>query len=230
MQTADTYRKLRGTLRFLLGNLHDFNPEVDRVPYSELPSVDRYILSRFSALLDESAAHYASFQFSRLVQGLLRFTVLDLSNFYLDAAKDRLYIQARRSPGRRACQTVLHELLQVCRVHVHVVLQNMPACCPSRHANEVEYPKLIQRLMLVARGCCPSLRLSCLTWRKMRGKTCHTRPPRHPCSRRAGLRPRPSGIRFPRAMLRSGKLSLPSAANLICCWSALEATKPWVLH
>jgi len=106
-QTADAYRKLRGTLRFLLGNLHDFKPSVHAVPVEELPATDRYCLARLAAAVDDAGAAYEAYAFSRAQAGLLRFCGADLSNWYLDAAKDRLYIQARDSFSRRACQTVL---------------------------------------------------------------------------------------------------------------------------
>ena len=112
-QVADVYRKLRFTLRFLLGNLHDFDPAAHAVPHAALPATDRYLLSRFAALVDECTAAYRSFQFYRVYQALQRFAVLDLSNFYLDVAKDRLYIRGQASQDRRACQTVLAALLQV---------------------------------------------------------------------------------------------------------------------
>ena len=71
-QVADVYRKLRFTLRFLMGNLADFNPSADVVPYAALPAVDRFTLAQFAALLDDAAAAYDAFQFSRVYQVLLR--------------------------------------------------------------------------------------------------------------------------------------------------------------
>jgi isoleucyl-tRNA synthetase len=111
-QVADVYRKLRFTLRFLLGNLADYDPATHAVPHAELAAADRYILARFAALVEECSQAYAAYQFYRVYQALQRFVVLDLSNFYLDVAKDRLYISAPGSPRRRACQTVLDALLR----------------------------------------------------------------------------------------------------------------------
>ena len=110
-QVADVYRKLRFTLRFLLGNLSDFEPATHAVPHAELAATDRYILHRFAALIEECEAAYASFQFYKVYQALQRFVVLDLSNFYLDVAKDRLYIRGAESVDRRSCQTTLNALL-----------------------------------------------------------------------------------------------------------------------
>ncbi len=110
-QVADVYRKIRFTLRYLLGNLSDFNPEEDSVSYDNLPATDKYILNRFAKLVDECTLAYENFQFNRVYQALQRFVVLDLSNFYLDVVKDRLYVSEPGSPERRACQTVLNHLL-----------------------------------------------------------------------------------------------------------------------
>lgn len=110
-QVADVYRKIRFTLRYILGNLSDFNPERDAIPYESLPATDKYILSRFARLIEECTSAYDNYQFYRVYQALQRFVVLDLSNFYLDVVKDRLYVSEPDSPDRRACQTVLNHLL-----------------------------------------------------------------------------------------------------------------------
>ena len=70
-QTAEVYRKLRFTLRYLLGNLHDFEPSVHSTPYSQLPLVDRYMLSRLASVLQGAESAYAGYQFSRVFQVLL---------------------------------------------------------------------------------------------------------------------------------------------------------------
>lgn len=111
-QVADVYRKIRFTLRFLLGNISDFDPATDTVPYESLSYTDQYILKRFTSLVDECTAAYENFQFNRVYQAFQRFVVLDLSNFYLDVAKDRLYIRDPASEERRSCQTVLNYLLR----------------------------------------------------------------------------------------------------------------------
>ena len=68
MQVSDVYRKIRLTMRFLLGNVHDFDPAQQAVPYSELPLTDRYLLSRFASLLSDAQTSYSQFQFSRVYQ------------------------------------------------------------------------------------------------------------------------------------------------------------------
>ena len=106
-QTSDMYRKVRNTARFLLGNLHDFDPQKDAVAYSDLPELDKYMLHRITEVFAEVTEAYESYQFFRFFQAIQNFCVVDLSNFYLDIAKDRLYISSLDSFRRRSCQTVL---------------------------------------------------------------------------------------------------------------------------
>lgn len=106
-QLADVYRKIRNTARFLLGNLHDFNPKTDTVAYEDLPQLDQYMLHRITEVFSEVTDAFENFQFFRFFQTVQNFCVVDLSNFYLDIAKDRLYISAPDSLRRRSCQTVL---------------------------------------------------------------------------------------------------------------------------
>ncbi len=111
-QMADIYRKIRNTARFLLGNLHDFDPASQTVPYEALPQLDRYMLHRITEVFGEVTEAFASYQFFRFFQMVQNFCVVDLSNFYLDIAKDRLYISAPDSLRRRSCQTVLQVALE----------------------------------------------------------------------------------------------------------------------
>jgi isoleucyl-tRNA synthetase len=106
-QMADVYRKIRNTARFLLGNLHDFDPSKDAVPYDQLPELDRYMLHRMTEVFADIDDAFQTYQFFRFFQTVQNFCVVDLSNFYLDIAKDRLYISAADSARRRSCQTVL---------------------------------------------------------------------------------------------------------------------------
>ncbi len=106
-QMSDVYRKIRNTARFLLGNLHDFDPTTDAVPYEQMPELDRYMLHRMTEVFTEVKAAFESYQFFQFFQTVQNFCVVDLSNFYLDIAKDRLYISAAESARRRSCQTVL---------------------------------------------------------------------------------------------------------------------------
>ncbi len=106
-QMSDVYRKIRNTARFLLGNLHDFDPAVNAVPYADLPELDRYMLHRITEVFGEINEAFETFQFFRFFQTVQNFCVVDLSNFYLDIAKDRLYISSENAVRRRSCQTVL---------------------------------------------------------------------------------------------------------------------------
>ncbi len=111
-QLADTYRKIRNTTRFLLGNLNDFDPETNTVTYLELPELDKYMLHRITDVFAEVTDAFEKFQFFRFFQTVQNFCVVDLSNFYLDIAKDRLYISHPDALRRRSCQTVLKVILE----------------------------------------------------------------------------------------------------------------------
>jgi len=106
-QQSDVYRKIRNTAKFLLGNLHDFDPAKNAVAYEELPELDRYMLHRMGEVFAEVQDAFESFQFSRFFQTVQNLCTVDLSNFYLDIAKDRLYISATDTHRRRSCQTVI---------------------------------------------------------------------------------------------------------------------------
>nr|WP_222620514.1 isoleucine--tRNA ligase [Sphaerospermopsis sp. LEGE 00249] len=111
-QLADVRNKIRNTARFLLGSLHDFDPQKDAVDFEELPDLDRYMLHRIREVFNEVTTAFDNFQFFRFFQTVQNFCVVDLSNFYLDIAKDRLYISAADSFRRRSCQTVLQIALE----------------------------------------------------------------------------------------------------------------------
>ncbi len=106
-QISDVYRKVRNTARYLLGNLHDFDPEHDAIPIEDLPILDKWMLNKTADVIDEISKSYEDFEFSRFFQLLQSFCVVDLSSFYLDIAKDRLYVSAPSDRRRRSCQTVM---------------------------------------------------------------------------------------------------------------------------
>jgi isoleucyl-tRNA synthetase len=128
-QTFESYRKLRNTARYILGNLADFVPEGEEnsnaIPYDELPSMDKWMLGRLSATLSEVDEAMSEYQFNRATQELLRFASADLSNFYLDVAKDRLYISGITDARRRSCQTVLHAIIEGFAKSIAPVLPHM---------------------------------------------------------------------------------------------------------
>ena len=107
---VDTYRKIRNTVRYCLGNLYDYNPEVHQVPVKELTEMDRYMLGRLDELIQEVHAGYEDFNFRRAIRAIADFCILDLSSFMLDASKDRLYTQGVDAPARRSAQTALAEI------------------------------------------------------------------------------------------------------------------------
>jgi isoleucyl-tRNA synthetase len=111
-RVSDNYRKLRNTLRFLLGNLHDFDPATDSVAFSAMQPLDQYILARLAELDAKIRAAYDDFEFHRAYHALNEFTNTDLSALYLDVLKDRLYTFAPNHPGRRSAQTALWRIAE----------------------------------------------------------------------------------------------------------------------
>jgi isoleucyl-tRNA synthetase len=109
---ADSYRRIRNTARYLLGNLDGFDPAAHAQPVAALTSLDRWALARAGALQQELVAAYDSYEFHRVYQLLHNFCVVDLGAFYLDVLKDRLYTTGRDSAPRRAAQTVLWHLAE----------------------------------------------------------------------------------------------------------------------
>ncbi|HLY43756.1 MAG TPA: isoleucine--tRNA ligase [Terracidiphilus sp.] len=109
---AELYRKLRNTFRFLLGNLNGFNPATDRVQEQELLPLDRYMLARTRSLAERILGWYEAFEFHRVYQAVNEFAIVDLSAFYLDVLKDRMYTFATASHARRSAQTVLWQITE----------------------------------------------------------------------------------------------------------------------
>jgi isoleucyl-tRNA synthetase len=112
-QMADAYRKIRNTFRFLLGNLYDFDPVQHSVSRDEMEEIDRLMLSRLQRLIRRVTELYRSYDFHLVYRHIYNFCVADLSAFYLDVLKDRLYCEAADSLKRRSAQTVLYELAHV---------------------------------------------------------------------------------------------------------------------
>ena len=110
---AELYRKVRNTFRFLLGNLAGFNPATDKVAESELLPLDRYMLARTRDLAEKILGWYEAFEFHRVYQAVNEFAIVDLSSFYLDILKDRMYTFAPTSAARRSAQTVLWQITEV---------------------------------------------------------------------------------------------------------------------
>jgi isoleucyl-tRNA synthetase len=108
-QVGEAYRKIRNTIRFLLGNLRDFDPSMS-LPWDRLPERDRWALARLRRFLTLSAEAYAAYRYNAVYHLVQELCVQDLSSFYLDVAKDRLYCARADGPERRATQTALYEI------------------------------------------------------------------------------------------------------------------------
>ena len=111
-RVSDNYRKLRNTLRFLLGNIHDFDPATNAVHFGQMEPLDQYILARLAELTTKIRAAYDDFEFHRAYHALNEFTNTDLSALYLDVLKDRLYTFAPNHPARRSAQTALWRIAE----------------------------------------------------------------------------------------------------------------------
>ncbi len=108
---TETYRKIRNTCRFLLGNLYDFNPDADYVPVAERPDLDRWVIGVLQEIVARLTKAYEDYEFHVIYHSLNQFCTVTLSAFYLDILKDRLYICQAASPKRRAAQSTLFDLL-----------------------------------------------------------------------------------------------------------------------
>jgi isoleucyl-tRNA synthetase len=107
-RVVEAYRKIRNTLRYLIGNLYDFNPAADQVPRAKMEEVDRYILARYADTGRRILRAYEDYDYGTISQALNTFTTVDLSSFYADVSKDRLYTFAARSAERRSAQTAMY--------------------------------------------------------------------------------------------------------------------------
>jgi len=110
-QLSDAYRKIRNTARFILGNLADFDPDFHSVSNNELQPIDRWALHRFDMVNQKVRTGYDAYEFHQVYHVIHNFCVVDMSNFYLDVIKDRLYVEKADSKGRRAAQTAMYIIL-----------------------------------------------------------------------------------------------------------------------
>ena len=110
-RVTEAYRRIRNTFRFILGNISDFDPDADAVPYAEMDELDRFALHRLQEVLADVTAAYESYEFHKVYYGVHYYCSVDLSSFYLDILKDRLYASGRHSRERRSAQTALYEIL-----------------------------------------------------------------------------------------------------------------------
>ena len=110
-QRSEAYRKIRNTARYILGNLADFNPDTDMVALSELTSIDKWAIAQLNNLIDKVKTAYDNYEFHIVYHSIHNFCVVDMSNFYLDVLKDRLYTEKADSKLRRAAQTAIYLIL-----------------------------------------------------------------------------------------------------------------------
>ena len=110
---TEAYRRIRNTCRYLLGNLHDFDPSKDQVPYEQMEELDRWALHQLQVMGARVLNAYDNFEFHPVYHSLHNFCVLDLSSFYLDIIKDRLYVSPPKSIARKSAQTAMNEILEV---------------------------------------------------------------------------------------------------------------------
>jgi isoleucyl-tRNA synthetase len=146
-RSADAYRKIRNTLRFLLGALADFDPARDQVPESQWAPLDHWIWDSFSRLAGRVTESYRNYQYLDVAQSLHGFCQLDLSGRYFEIIKDRLYCDGEPSARRRSCRTVCWKLAQGLAVLLAPVLsftadevwENIPGA--EGHVFEQRYPE-----------------------------------------------------------------------------------------
>ena len=112
-QLSEIYRKIRNTARFILGCISDFDPDKDAVCDCKLHEMDKFALMRLDQVTAECIKAYENFEYHLIFHAIHNFCVLDMSNFYLDAAKDRLYVEGKDSETRRAAQTTIYKVLHV---------------------------------------------------------------------------------------------------------------------
>lgn len=110
-QMAEAYRRVRNTARYILGNSNDFNPNTDRVPYEQMMEIDKWALHKLEVLKRKVTENYDKYEFYNLFQDIHYFAGVDMSAFYLDIIKDRLYTEGTNSIERRSAQTVMTEIL-----------------------------------------------------------------------------------------------------------------------
>jgi isoleucyl-tRNA synthetase len=109
-RVVDAYRKLRNTCRILAANLYDFDPAADAVPFAQLDEVDRFALSRYADTAERVTTAFAEYDFAGASKLLTQLATVDLSAFYVDVTKDRMYTFAAASPARRSTQTVMFHI------------------------------------------------------------------------------------------------------------------------
>lgn len=121
-QLSEIYRKIRNTSRFILGNISDFDPDKDSVAESELEEIDKWALCALDKLINYTKENYEKYEYHTIFHALHNFCVIDMSNFYLDVLKDRLYVERADSKTRRAAQTTMYKILDALTLLITPIL------------------------------------------------------------------------------------------------------------
>lgn len=121
-QLAEVYRKIRNTIRYILGNTSDFNYATDKVAFADMQELDRWALMRLQLLKEEVTAAYESYDFHVLYHAIHNFCAVEMSSFYMDIIKERLYVNKADDKARRSAQTAMYEILQDLVVMIAPVL------------------------------------------------------------------------------------------------------------
>ena len=143
-RTQDAYRKIRNTLRYLFGNIDDFDPAKDAVPYERMVEIDRWAMQQLQKLIAETTEAYESFTFHRVFSLVYNFCSVEMSSIYMDVLKDRMYCDPADSPSRRSGQTAMYHVLSalvrlLAPVLVHTTeeaweaMKAKPEACDSVH-------------------------------------------------------------------------------------------------
>ena len=144
-QLTEIFKKTRNTARFLMGNIFDFVPSEDYVGYADLKPIDKFALHKLNKVVAEVTEAFENYEFYKYFQCLQNFAAVDLSSFYLDIVKDRLYTAGKKSLSRRACQTVLYEILHTL---VRILAPVMPHQAEDIWLNMPEAHKNVKSVLL----------------------------------------------------------------------------------
>ncbi len=110
-QLIEVYRKVRNTARFILGNLYDFDPDNDMIPYKELEEIDKFALLKLNRFIKDVTSAYENYEYHQIYHRYQYFSTVTLSSFYLDILKDRLYVEHPKSKRRKSAQTTIYLIL-----------------------------------------------------------------------------------------------------------------------
>jgi isoleucyl-tRNA synthetase len=141
-QLSDAYLKIRNTARYILGNLNGFDPDKDGVKYEDMQELDKWALYRLNELVKNARASYDVYEFHGVYRAVYNFCVVDMSNFYLDIIKDRLYCDATHGEARRSAQTAIFTILDTMVRLIAPILaftsEEIWAAMPHRASDDAE--------------------------------------------------------------------------------------------